>query len=355
MSFVAQADLLLGTRAAFAEAWQAAGPDDAHQATFRFAGHPVRMQVAGSELATILHRCFEPLACPNEATGAAALSIHAWDRSATGVGCPGIPYAPDKTDVLGPGLLSRYRDGAVLRYDRSMIVKNFDRERRDLFMCVQDARALGLNDGTKPFPHFLATWYLDRGVQLLHAGAVSRNGRGILFGGTGGSGKSTCAIACAVGGFDFLGDDTVGVAIDGDSPEAHACYNAVRCGSRNLSWFPQLRAISTAPSHHSDKGKSLVYMSDVCPGCSVPRTSIAAIVVVSIEGKGASRIAPASKATALRRLAPSTLLRGLGAGQRGFANIAELIRRLPCYEITIGETAMDVPDLIDGLLEDLRP
>ena len=189
MSFVAQADLLAGTRATFAEAWQAAGPDNAHEATFLFAGHPVRMQVAGSELATIFRRCFEPLMCPEEATGAAALSIHAWDRSATGVGCPGIPYAPDKTDVLGPGLLSQYRDGAVLRYDRSTIVKNFDRQRCDLFICAQDARALGLNDRTKPFPHFLATWYLDRGVQLLHAGAVSRNGKGYPFRGRGRRGQ----------------------------------------------------------------------------------------------------------------------------------------------------------------------
>ena len=96
-------------------------------------------------------------------------------------------------------------------------------------------------------------------------------------------------------------------------------------------------------------------MSDVCPGRSVPRTSIAAIVVVAIEGKGASRLAPASRATALRRLAPSTLLRGLGAGQMGLANIAELTRQLPCHEVTIGETATDVPDLIDRLLEELGP
>jgi len=353
VSYIAQADLLAGTRAAFESAWQAAGPDGAHEAAFRFAGHRVRMQVAGSELAAVLHRCFEPLACPG--TGDPALSIRAWDRKQTGFGCPGVPDAPDRTDVLGPGLLSQYRGGSVLRYDRSTIVKSYDRARCDLFICVQDARELRLNDRTKPFPHFLATWYLDRGVQLLHAGAVARHGRGILLGGAGGSGKSTCAIACAFGGFDFLGDDTVGVELDGDATVAHACYNAVRCGARNLSWFPQLRSKSTAPTHHSDKGKSLVYMSDVCPGRTVPRTSIAAIVVAGVAGAGASRLAPASKAATLRRIAPSTLLRGLGAGASGFASIAELTRRLPCYEITIGETATDVPDLLDGLLRDLAP
>ena len=348
-----RADFLGGVHAAFSRACRSGALERISEFNLRLAGHPVRMQVAGSDLAEILYRCFEPRVEANIPTGRAALSIRAWDRTTTGVGCPGIPFAPDVTDVLGPGLMSQYDRGRVLRYERSEIVKCLDRATGEVFVCVRDAKRLRLNDRTKPFPHFLATWCLDHGVQLLHAGAVSRKGRGMLFGGEGGSGKSTCVIACALAGFDCLGDDTVGTSLATNGTIAYACYNAMRCDARILDWFPTLRSVSMAPAHPAEKNKSLVYLSDVCSASIVSQTSIAAIVVTEVRGTGASTIVPASKAATLRRLAPSTLFRGLGAGSAGFSHIAELVRRHPCYELQMGATPADVPDLIDRTLEDL--
>lgn len=348
-----RADFLGGVHAAFSRACRSGALERIIEFNLRLADHPVRVQIAGSDLAEILYRCFEPRVAADVPTGRAALSVKAWDRTTTGVGCPGVPFAPDVTDVLGPGLMFQYDQGRVLRYERSEIVKCLDRTTGEIFICVRDAQNFRLNDQTKPFPHFLATWCLDQGVHLVHAGAVSRKGRGILFGGEGGSGKSTCVIACALAGFDCLGDDAIGTSLATNGTTAYACYNAMRCDTRILDWFPTLRCVSIEPAHPAEKNKSLVYLSDVCPESVVSETSIAAIVVPEVRGFGASTIVPATRAATLRKLASSNLFRGLGAGSAGFSHIAELVRRHPCYELRIGVTPADVPDLIDRMLEDL--
>lgn len=346
------ADHLADVRAAFARA-RATSPGELREWLVRIAGRLVELRVVGRELGSQLMRCFEPLMEPTPETGhdaGIALTIDAWDRAATGVGCPGIRYAADTTDELGPGLLSQYRDGRVLRYDRAAMTKCFDRSTREMFVCMQDARRNGLSERSKPFPHFLATWCHDRGVEVLHAGFVARAGRGVLFGGNSGSGKSTCAIAAALGGFDFLGDDCIGSEITATACRGHACYNAVRVDAGSLGRFPALRAHEWPPSGPRDRDKSLVYMSDVVPGRTVATATIVAIALPRIVGTGPSRLVPVSGGTALRKLAPSTLLRGLGSRAEGMAHIAELARRLPCFELEVGATVDDVPRRLDDLL-----
>ncbi|PSL04746.1 hypothetical protein CLV30_105213 [Haloactinopolyspora alba] len=49
---------------------------------------------------------------------------------------------------------------------------------------------------------------------LLHAGAVVRDGRAVLFPGASGQGKSTLTAACLQQGFDYLSDELVAVDLD---------------------------------------------------------------------------------------------------------------------------------------------
>jgi hypothetical protein len=348
-------DHLADVRAAFALAC-AARPAEVREWFVRITGRRVRLRIAGGELGDQLSRCFATLTELTDAAGrdaAAELTIEAWDRAATRVGCPGIRYAADTTDELGSGLLSQYREGRVLRYDRAAMIKCFDRAERALFVCVHDARRNGLSERSKPFPHFLATWCHDRGVEVLHAGLVARAGRGILLGGGSGSGKSTSAIAAALGGFDFLGDDCVGTEITATACRGHACYDAVRVDAGSLARFPLLRTHQWAPDGPRDRGKSMVYMSDVVGRRAAADTTIVAIVLPRIVGAGPSRLVPVTKGTALRKLAPSTLLRGLGSRAEGMGHIAELVRRLPCFELELGATVDDVPGELDGYLASL--
>ena len=342
------ADVLANVRGAFGAA-RDSGASQLHEIFLVLCGQPVRLRVVGDELAAQLTKCFGNLVLSSAGNPDVSLSIHFWDRASTGVGCPGIPIAPDKTDELGSGLLSQYLDGRLLRYDKAAMVKIFDRSSNEMFICVADARSTTLSDRSKPFPHFLATRCHDLGIEVLHAGLVSRHGRGVLLGGGSGSGKSTCSIAAALAGFDFLGDDCVGIELTESGCRGHACYDAVRVDDGTLQRLPALQPHSY-PSGPRDRNKSLIYMSEVVPGRTVVTSTIDAIIIPRIVGTGPSRVVPDGKATTLRKLAPSTLLRGLGTRGEGFARIAELVRRVPCYELAIGASLDDVPRLLDETL-----
>ena len=166
-------DHLEGTRAAFATA---ARTGRVHESTYRFAGRPARLRVVGDDLAEQLIGTFEIVAEPTLGASTFELEAHLWDRADTGVGCPGIPWAPDRVDLLGPGLVSQYAGGRIVRYERSDVVKALDRVEKEIFVCVDDAERSGLSERSKPFPHLLAAWYLDRGVHVLHAGLVASDG-----------------------------------------------------------------------------------------------------------------------------------------------------------------------------------
>jgi hypothetical protein len=343
-------EILEATRTA-AELAHTSSPSGVRVTHLRLAGLPVRLRVAGPALADQLERCFPP-SDDTEAGAPAALTIDAWDRAHTGVGCPGVPFAPDATDALGGGLLKQFGSGAVLHYERARDIAALDRPERRLYFCVEAADSMELHLRSKPFPYLLATWYRDRGVQQLHAALVSRHGRGVLFVGASGSGKSTSALACALAGFDYLGDDYVGFAIEGNDCLGHAFYSGARVDDATIGRFPALAGHVTAPIGRWER-KGMVRIPDLASCKMALATRIAAIVIPEIHRGGLPRLTAAPPGVALRCLAPSTLLVPLGAGAPGLATIGALVRRVPCFRMELGSEVGAIPAAIERLLAGL--
>ena len=68
---------------------------------------------------------------------------------------------------------------------------------------------------------------MAQGVLVLHAGFVAKNGHGVLFAGKAGAGKTTAALSCVWAGFDYLGDDYVGIkGLKGGNFDGYSIYNA---------------------------------------------------------------------------------------------------------------------------------
>jgi hypothetical protein len=73
-----------------------------------------------------------------------------------------------------------------------------------------------------------------------HAAFVARNGRGVVRPGASRSGKSTVALACLRAGFDYLGDDWIGVEPTAAGGFAgHGLYSSAFLGSDHARWFPE--------------------------------------------------------------------------------------------------------------------
>ncbi len=58
-------------------------------------------------------------------------------------------------------------------------------------------------------------WAIRNSYILMHSACVGMNGKGIIISARGGGGKSTLAISCLLGGFDFVSDDYIMVNQDG--------------------------------------------------------------------------------------------------------------------------------------------
>jgi hypothetical protein len=346
-------DFLAHTRLAFAAAAEGS-PSGVETIDLRFAGRPVRLRVAGPLLASQLRRSYRMLIADDAGPSGEApvLTMDAWDREHTGIGCPGVPYAPEATDALGGGLVTQFGGGTVIRFERANAVSALDRASAELFHCVRSADGTEVHLRSKPFPELLATWYRDRGVHQLHAGLVARDGRGVLFVGSRGSGKTTSTVACSLAGFDFLGDDHVGVEIWRDGALGHAFYACIRADDDLAARFPGFAAARLAPIGRWEH-KGMVCMAEL-QECRMARaTRIEAIVMPEVRGGGPTRLAAVDRATVLRRLAPSTLLVPLGSGARGLGILGELVRRVPGYRLEIGDSARAIPLRIGELLAGL--
>jgi hypothetical protein len=330
------------------------GRDPLHAAYFRFAGAPVRMRVVGRALGEHLQRSYAQLLADDvDPAEPFALTIDAWDRATTGVGCPGVPMPPERTHLLDRGLITFYGEGRIIRYERGHYVNAIDRTAGEIFTWREDGNNQALYERAKPFPNMLEVWYRDQGVQQLHAGLVARRGEGVLFVGKSGSGKSTCALACALEGFDYLGDDHTGMQL---TPTGrcigHSFYNAARIGPTHLQHFPELRPHEVPPHNERDQ-KSLVWMTEVCPGRVASTCEIRAVIMPRIVPQGPTRFRPASKVQTLIALAPSSLGTPFGAGLGGFIKLTEFVPNMPCFVLECGPDVRQIPRCVHKILDGL--
>ena len=91
---------------------------------------------------------------------------------------------------------------------------------------LPDAAAIPASERAAPIREALQLLMAARGRLMTHAGAVGRDGRGVLLVGRGGSGKSTLALSCALAGMEIVADDYV--LLEPDSLTAHPMQSTAK-------------------------------------------------------------------------------------------------------------------------------
>jgi hypothetical protein len=185
---------------------------------------------------------------------------------------------------------------------------------------------------------------------VIHAALVSKNGEGVLFAGKGGTGKSTAALACLEAGFDYLGDDYIGLDASEDSIfVGYRLYTATWLMAHHLVRFPRLIPHAIYPQRPAQE-KTLVLLSRMFPRQLSAVASIRALVLPRITSNPSVQIRPASKAEALFALAPSSILLRPGSGPATLNKLARLAEGIPCYWLDLGEDLTEIPNRIIELL-----
>jgi len=316
--------------------------------TIDIAGLAVRLRLAGPALAACLlpafgHRPRADGADENPCIGA-------WDTESTGVGRPEDPWSEAASE---PAAEVRVRGGEVFwasfrATSRAATVVD-TASRRGLFH-VPDPRLLQWHERGAPLRGALHWLLMGPRRRLVHAGAVSRAGRGALIVGSSGSGKSTLALACLRSGLEYLGDDYV-VLAGSEGFAVHSLYATAKASPPSLAmlegfdddvWIgpdnPDSKAVLDLGVRHLDRFRE--------------RADVSAILIPRVIRGRAPRVREASASAGLRALAPSTLLQHRGRDAEAIAMIAALARSVPSYTIEVGEdleaAAGAVAELLHG-------
>jgi hypothetical protein len=188
--------------------------------------------------------------------------------------------------------------------------------------------------------------------QVLHAGAVAHDGAAALLVGVGGVGKSTTALACALAGADFLGDDLVLVeagAPGGAGPTVHCMFATAKLNADSAlalgvgDWTP----IGVTP-----KNKTVVAVRDRLSVISA--APVAALVLLAPPVTGRPRPQPVRAAEAMSLVMPSSIPVACRTGSPAdlLAVVAALARRVPAYRLPVSWDLDALRAAMRGILAD---
>jgi hypothetical protein len=330
----------------------ASWPAEACEASFRFAGRPVRLCVVGRELFGHIVKPFAHLRGDDAVHP--ELTIELWDDRLVG----SLPE-PERADghTLWRELTLRSDDERFVGQQLPHTVSCLDRQDGRLVGGIAWHDAIFIYERSKPLARPLLTWYNDRQVQVIHTALVARDGTGVLIGGKSGSGKSTTALLSIMAGLEYLSEDYVGLETMADGTfVGHSVYSSVFLNSDHLGRFAELapHVINGRPPQEE---KSVLILSQLFPQRLARAAAIRAIVFPLVGDDPEARLWPMSKGAALLALAPSSLLqipnRHLGA--LGFHRLAALVERLPCFHLAVGSDFASIPRCLEALIAEVAP
>lgn len=362
------AQLVKAARASFAQARRRAGGQDIVGV---LAGRPVRLAFAGDHFERQLGRALAVTRQPHggesdggEPDGGAtmggqpagtrvALDLHAWDAASTGVRLASASWAGwtlTPSSVVAELSDERYQVSLEVRGALASIL---DRDTGEAYHYVPDPTLLPAWEGTHPARMLLAAWARAEGLVTCHAAAVADGDRGVLLCGGSGAGKSTTALAALAAGMRSAGDDYVLVE-PGRPPIAHALYTSTLLELSHYGRNTRLMPVLDHVADQLDRHKAVMYADGHGTPVLDGGFPLVALVALRVERGSRPHFAPTSAAAVLRALAPSTLAQLGMVDAAGLARLADLCRRLPAFELVLGDDPAPVPDLLRTLLAATR-
>jgi hypothetical protein len=182
----------------------------------------------------------------------------------------------------------------------------------------------------RPLLHWLAI--LDGNV-VIHAGAVSDGGRGLLITGSGNAGKTTFVRACREGGMTFHGDNVIEVSPSGDStrpPHIWGAYKSLKVRVNPVGELPRVGQ----KSWDDEAKKSIIFLPETEHAPDNESARLVKILTLS------------------RTEGPS--FRNISASSAFFATAPNTIAQFPYFEklvlSRVRETVESVPNITSGHL-----
>ena len=315
---------------------------------YTIAGLPFTFRFAGEQMLGLVGRAFEHLGA--DAPSEQGLTVHLWDSESSGTESPPQLGELVETDEIGP--MYYYEGDGVQALGRWRTLSVLDSTAGEAWFWTPSTASMASWDWAVPLRAILHWWLGPRGVLQVHAAAIGTPEVGVLVVGRGGSGKSTTALSSLASGLRYAADDLVGVTQT--EPRVHSLYCSGKLEGVHLERFSRLPAAVANPVRKEDE-KAVVYVDEVFPGSVITGFPLGAVLVPRVVAREPdTRIAPTAPAAALVALAPNSIFTLYPPQATALAEMAALVRSVPCFSLELGSDIARIPDAIIELIGALR-
>ncbi|MDR3474667.1 MAG: hypothetical protein P4M09_23710 [Devosia sp.] len=317
-----------------------------HQADFSIGRVTFRLLAPFGGHETWLGRALMPSTGYPEGRQEEVHQLFAWDGSDPSAFPPNRPWGPVAHEPVG--VVADYTTDKVrCAFDihtGSLIV--YDYRRNASYTWLPSIAEMPAWAKASPF-RIALSWLLNRhGMQMVHGAAVAVDGRGVLLAGAGGAGKSTTALACALSGMGYLGDDYC--AVDPADCSVHAIYRTAKVLPTTLAMLPRLAPLLVNADRIGSEKGVIFFDGDAVDVLASARLS--AILVPRIGGEPGTTLSPASHQDVMKALLPSTIGGTMGGTQVTAKLILQLVHGLPGYFLNVGTDLERVTAAVAGQL-----
>jgi hypothetical protein len=272
--------------------------------------------------------------------------LSVWDGTDAASAPPDRPWGPSAHEPLGV-VAAFSNDNVRCAFDlhtSSLIVYNY---LRNSYYCWFP-RIAELPAWAKASPFRVAlSWLCNlHGVQIVHGAAVAVDGKAVLLAGSGGSGKSTTALACAISGMSYLGDDYC--AVEPAAGKVHMVYRTAKVLGSTLAMLPSLAPwLVNGDRLGVEKGVMFLDSSQV----ALARSAQLSAILLPRLGRGArARLTPATRNEALAAVLPSTIGGLMGGTSATPRAIMQLVRSAPAFHLELGADLESVVGVVASQL-----
>jgi hypothetical protein len=314
------------------------------------AGHEVELHFAGPAMKPYVLPAMKHLCAA--AIGTATMKVAIWDSRSTGISLPQPPWPGDAMTSRSEILALRESSGIRVAFQPgSGVLTMHDPASGRAMVWIHDARECPYWEAAAPLRSLWHWWCGQRGQQLAHGAAIGLGDRAVLLTGKGGSGKSSTALAALVRGLLYLGDDYASCELGERETLVHSLYNSAKVDNPALQRLPELADRVALPAGE-DQEKAVIFTADHFPQQLRPSLPLKGIVVPRVTG-GRGRLSGLKASAAFLALVPTTVFQLPGAGRDSTAFLRELVTRLPCYSLELGEDLDRNVDLLSELIRAL--
>ncbi len=326
--------------------------DGIHSLNFQLANKNLTITSAGEKLLHHTTQALSHLIVKSPVLKEKPFTIFMWDENESGISLPNPPWVtPD--NLLEDTFVQFHLDYYFAeRFHNQSILYLYNLKENSAFCVIKDADQLINYFVAAPFIKLISVWASKQKLNILHAGCVSLNNKGVLIVGKSGKGKSSTSVQCVIDGLDYLSDDYILIDDTGEKTVAYSIFNTGKLKFNHIEKFKKIQSFIEI-GKLDQNNKPLLFLAPIFKDQIKQNTEVKAIIVPLITSNVTANYYRISSIEALKALAPSTLVQLRINGLNELKSLADLTRKFPNFCLELGSDFEDISFKVKKIIEEI--